>query len=68
MKIKPASWEIVGDFCCSSFKVSVEGFIFDGLPIIPDISTDGETIKFKKSTIRFCPFCGKKITKEKVMQ
>ena len=47
MKIKPASWEIVGDFCCSSFKISVEGFIFDGLPVVPDISTDGETIKYR---------------------
>ena len=68
MKIKPVNWEIIGDYCCNSFKVRVEQDSYEGAFKIPDFSTDGKKVHFKNETIEFCPFCGKKIFIERVMQ
>lgn len=65
MQIKPLGWEFVPttEFCCDAFKISAIDY---GYKII--ITTDGNDVFLEKTKISYCPFCGKKIIIERVMQ
>ena len=65
MKIKPRTWEFVGDFCCWEFQWRAESEEYGPSP---PISTNGEKVFFGGTSITNCPFCGKKIVLEKDMK
>lgn len=69
MKIIPTNWGsilwgFVGDYCCDTFKMRVEK---DDI-FIRTTSVDNEEVYLGDIGIEFCPFCGKKIIVERVMQ
>ena len=59
MKIKPRTWEFVGDFCCWEFQRRAE--------LYPSVTTDGKDVYFGATVVTACPYCGKKIVLEKEM-
>jgi hypothetical protein len=65
MKIRPVKWTFTGDYCCQTFKNHTQKVDDEDPDII--LSGGGLTIYFRGIEIDNCPFCGKKITLERMV-
>lgn len=65
MKVEPTEWKFHSkeDMCCSNFRIHA----FDDMGMIPGLTTNGTLVFFNNTAITHCPFCGKKIELERVL-